>query len=141
MDQLLGNALAQRRLTLTLLVSLAVLALLLASVGIYGVISYAVTQRTHEFGIRIALGGRSRNVLMLVIRQGVILAVIGVAIGLSASFALTRLIKNLLYGVSETDPLTFIVVSLLPILVALLACWLPARRAMKVDPIAALRRE
>jgi putative ABC transport system permease protein len=141
LEQRFSKSVAQPRFRTTLVALFAMLALILASVGIYGVISYSVTLRTHELGIRIALGGRSRDVLMLVIRQGIILAVIGVAIGLSASFALTRLIKKLLYGVSETDPLTFIVVSLLPILVTLLACWLPARRAMKVDPIAALRYE
>jgi predicted permease len=141
LEQRFSKSVAQPRFRTTLVALFATLALILASIGIYGVVSYSVTQRTHELGIRIALGARSRDVLMLVIHQGIILAVIGVTIGLSASLALTRLIKKLLYGVSETDPLTFIVVSLLPILVTLLACWLPARRAMKVDPIAVLRCE
>ena len=139
LEQRFATAVAQPRFGATLVALFAALALILASIGIYGVISYSVTQRTHEIGIRIALGARSRDVLGLVARQGMTLTVIGLGVGLSASFALTRLMKNLLFGVSETDPLTFIAVSLLLSLVALLACLVPARRATKVDPMIALR--
>jgi putative ABC transport system permease protein len=141
MDQLLGNDIAQQRLMMTLLVGFAVLALLLAAVGIYGVIAYSVNQRTHEIGIRIALGARSGDVLRLVLGQGMRMALIGVALGLVASFALTRLMRTLLFGVETTDPMTFVALSLLLMVVALLACWIPARRAAKVDPMVALRDE
>ncbi len=141
MEQRFATAVAQPRFGATLVALFAALALILASVGIYGVISYSVTQRTHEMGIRIALGARSRDVLRLVVKRGMTLTVIGVAIGLIASFALTRLMKTLLFGVSGTDPLTFIAVSVLLTLVALLAALVPARRATKVDPLVALRHE
>jgi putative ABC transport system permease protein len=141
MDQLLGNSLAERRLTLVLLTSFAVLALLLSAVGIYGVISYAVRQRTHELGIRMALGAQTRDVLRLILAQGVKLTLLGIGLGLAAAFALMRWLESLLFGVRPTDALTFAIIALLLLLVALLACWIPARRATKVDPVIALRCE
>ena len=119
----------------------AALGLLLAALGIYGVQAYSVSQRTNEIGLRMALGAQSRDVLKLIMKQGMRLAVVGMVIGLIASFALTRVIKSLLFNVSATDVLTFIVVSLVFTSVALLACWIPARRATKVDPLVALRYE
>jgi putative ABC transport system permease protein len=141
MDQLMGGAIARQRLTLVLLLGFALLALLLAAVGIYGVISYAVSQRTREFGIRVALGAQDRDVLRLVIGQGVRLTLVGVALGLLCALGLTRLMEALLFGVRPTDPLTFAVITSLLVGVALLACYLPARRAAKVDPGVALRYE
>jgi putative ABC transport system permease protein len=141
LEQLLSKTIAQRRFNLLLLGLFSGLALVLAVVGIYGVVSYAVTQRTHEIGIRLALGAQQGDVRKLVIRQGMIPVVVGIAIGLSGALALTRLMKSLLFGVSATDPLTFVGLSLLLIVVALAACWIPARRATKVDPLLALRHE
>jgi ABC-type antimicrobial peptide transport system permease subunit len=141
MDQRLATTVAQPRFGATLVALFAALALILASIGVYGVISYSVTQRTQEIGVRVALGARSRDVLSLVLKQGMTLTATGLGAGLIGSLALTRLMKTLLFGVSATDPLTFIVISLLLTAVALLACLVPALRATRVDPMIALRSQ
>jgi len=141
MEQLVSRSVAPQRFNMSLLGLFAALGLVLAAVGIYGVMAYGVSQRTHEIGLRMALGARGGDVMKMVVRQGMALAMVGVAIGLIASYALTRLMKTLLFGVSATDPLTFAVMALSLGLIALLACWIPARRAAKVDPMIALRCE
>jgi ABC-type antimicrobial peptide transport system permease subunit len=141
MDQIIADSLAARRFSMILLGIFAALALLLSSVGIYGVISYLVGQRTQEIGIRVALGARRWDVLRLVLSHSVQMAVLGVLIGVAASLALTRLMDKMLYGVSATDPITFFAVAIILTCVALAASYIPARRAMRVDPIIALRYE
>lgn len=141
MTEYLRDSLSRRRFNLVLLSLFSGIALVLAAIGVYGVISYGVTQRTHELGIRMALGAQPRDVLKLVVRQGMLVTLGGVGIGLLGSLALTRLMKGLLFSVSVTDPLTFAAITLLMILIALLACLIPARRATKVDPLVALRYE
>ena len=141
MESLISDSLAARRFAMILLGAFAVLALVLANVGIYGVIAYIVGQRTQEIGIRMALGAQRNDVLRLVVWQGARLALMGVSIGIAGALALTRLMTKLLYGVSATDPLTFAGLALILTAVAIAACCLPARRAMRVDPVVALRYE
>jgi putative ABC transport system permease protein len=141
MSEHIGGQLAADRMIAVLLSIFGVAALLLAAIGIYGVIGYSVAQRTHEIGIRLALGAERRDIFKLIVGHGLILTLVGTVLGLGLALTLTRVLKNLLFGVSATDPLTFTVIALLLIAVALLACYLPARRATKVDPLVALRYE
>ena len=141
MSDLLGEEAGQRRVGMIMLAAFSVLALLLASIGIYGVLAYFVTQHTNEIGVRLALGATPRNILLMIVKRGMGLTLLGISIGLAASFALTRLMTSLLFEVKAVDPLTFLFVPLLLAVAALLACSIPARRAMKVDPLVALRYE
>jgi len=141
MDELAAAQLARPRFNAVLLNWLAGLAMLLASLGVFGVMAYAVAQRTSELGLRIALGAQPRNIMTLVLGQGIKLALLGVLLGLVGAFSLTRWLESLLFGVSTTDPFTFALITLLPLVIATLASWLPARRATKVDPLVALRYE
>jgi putative ABC transport system permease protein len=141
MSQLVAATVAPQRFNLLMLGCFAGVSLLLAVIGIYSVMAYAVTQRRHEIGLRFALGAQSRDVMKLVVGQGMRLALIGIAIGLAGAYALTRLMSSLLYGISATDPVTFIVVSAALCVSALTACYVPARRAAMIDPMEALRSE
>ena len=141
MNEIVKNKLAARTATMFLLAGFAAFALALAAIGIFGVMSYSVAQRTHEIGIRMALGARKKDVLQLIIGHGVRLTIGGAAIGMAAALALTHLMSNMLFGVSDKDPATFAGVSLLLVFIALVACYIPARRAMRIDPMVALRYE
>jgi putative ABC transport system permease protein len=140
-EDYLSDSLSQRRFNMTLLALFAFIAAVLAAVGIYGVISYAVTQRTQEIGIRVALGAQNSDVVRMVIVQGMKPVIAGIFFGLAATYFLTRLMASLLYGVSATDPTTFVIVAAGLAAIAASACWIPARRAAKVDPVIALRYE
>jgi putative ABC transport system permease protein len=141
MDEIRAESVAGERLNLTLFSIFAGIALILAIVGIYGVMSYTVTQRTHEIGIRMAIGAQQRDVFKMVLGQGMMLALIGIGVGLVGAFALTRLMATMLFGVTATDPATFAAIAILLTAVALMACYLPGRRATKVDPVVSLRYE
>jgi putative ABC transport system permease protein len=141
MDQVLAHSLALRSFMMLLLSIFGGLALVLATVGIYGVISYAVSQRTREIGVRMALGARPADVLRMILTEGLKLVAVGVVIGIAAALMLTRLLEGMVYGVSMRDPLIFVLVNLLLVTVSLAACYVPARRAMRVDPLVALRYE
>ncbi len=141
MNEMISASVASRRFSMILLGSFAVLALLLASVGVYGVVSYIVGQSAHEIGIRMALGAQPSDVMGWVLMQGARMATIGIGMGLAAALGLTRWMSNLLYGVSTTDPVTFAGVAAMFLVIAMAACWIPARRAMRVDPMMALRYE
>jgi putative ABC transport system permease protein len=141
MQSIISDTLAQRRFSMILLGSFAALALVLASIGIYGAISYIVTRRTQEIGIRMALGAKPDDVLRMVLLDGARLAGAGIVLGLIVALALTRLMSNMLYGVSATDPATFAAISISLLMVAVAACYVPASRAMHVDPVVALRND
>jgi ABC-type antimicrobial peptide transport system permease subunit len=141
MEEYMSASVAAPRFSTTLLAIFAGVALVLTIVGLYGVMSYSVEQRTNEIGIRLALGAQSRDVLMMVVKQGSMLILLGLVIGLAGAYALTRLIESLLFGVTPKDPFTFAAVAVLLAVVALMACYIPAWRATKVDPLEALRYE
>jgi putative ABC transport system permease protein len=141
LDDIVSDRTAQRRLAVTLITVFAAVALVLAAVGIYGVMSYAVAQRTQEIGIRMALGAEREQILRMVLRHGALMAVTGVGLGLVVAFVLARLITSLLFQTSAADPPTFSLVPMLLTAVALLACYVPARRATRVDPLVALRTQ
>ena len=141
MDERIGRSLASRRFSMALLALFAGLALTLAAVGIYGIVAYFVTERTHEIGVRVALGAQRRDVMAMVVGQGMTMTLLGTAIGIAASAALARLMSSLLFGVSAVDPATFVGIPVLLVVVALAACYVPARRAMRVNPLQTLRSE
>jgi putative ABC transport system permease protein len=141
MEEVLDREVLQRRVQMLLLSIFAAVALLLASLGIYGVLAYLVSQRTQEIGIRMALGAGPRDVLLAVAGQGMGLSIAGIALGVAAALALTRLVSKLLFGIAASDPATFVTVAALLLVVASAACYVPARRAMRIDPILALREE
>ena len=139
MPEMMAASLARRKFSLSLMAAFGALALFLASIGIYGVMAYAVSQRAQEFCIRMALGAQPRDVLLLALRPGAVLTFTGVALGLIAAQGATHLMTSLLFGVSPADPITFVGVPATLAFVALLACWIPARRAVRIPPVAALR--
>jgi len=141
MEEYMSASVASPRFNTTLLSIFAAVALVLTIVGLYGVMSYSVAQRTNEIGIRLALGAQPRDVLLMIVKQGSLLIVLGLGIGLLGAYAATRLISSLLFGVTAKDPITFVVAAVVLALVALLACYIPAWRATKVDPLRALRYE
>jgi putative ABC transport system permease protein len=141
MNQVMSEWVARSRFNTLLLGLFAALATLLSAVGIFGVMNYSVALRTREIGLRLAVGAQPRQVLMLILKQGLLLTIVGVVLGLAAAFALTRLLSGLLFGVTAVDATTFTTISLLLVIVSLLACYLPARRAMRIDPLSALRYE
>ena len=141
MDRVVETSVARERMSMIVLVMFAGVALTLASIGLYGVIAHGVTERTHEIGVRLALGAERHHVLGLIVRQALTMAVAGTAIGVLGAFALSRTMQGLLFGVKATDPLTLVAVVATLLTVTLIACYLPARRAMRVDPTLALRSE
>jgi predicted permease len=141
LEQQLSEQLSPRRFLAVLLGTFSVIALLLAAIGIYGVLHYSIARRTREIGIRMALGARPSDVVMLVVRNGAKLSIVGFVIGAAAAVVMTRFIKSLVFGITTTDPVTFVGAAILLMIVALLACYLPARRATKIDPMVALRYE
>jgi ABC-type antimicrobial peptide transport system permease subunit len=140
-ERMIHERTSPKRIMAAMMGVFAAIALLLAGVGLYAVMAYAASQRTHEIGVRLALGARSSDIMRLITGQGLKLTLVGLALGMAGAFALTRVMAPLLYGVTPTDPLTFIMISLSLACVALLACWIPARRATKVDPTVALKYE
>jgi putative ABC transport system permease protein len=141
LDERITRSLSGRRFNMVMLGLFAVLALTLAAVGIYGIVAYSVTERTHEIGVRLALGAQRRDVVAMVVRHGMLMTLAGTCVGLAAAFAVVRVMSGLLYGVSAADPATFITIPVLLLAVALAACYIPARRATRVDPMIALRTE
>jgi len=139
LSDVVSGSLAQRRFSMEMVLLFALTALLLAGIGVYGTISYIVSERTRDIGIRIALGAQRKTILHMVLSQGLTLALVGAAVGLAGALVVAHLMAGLLYGVSPSDPLTFISLTTVLVIVALAACYIPARRAMRVDPIVALR--